>query len=122
MTVGELTHAYVVPQASIQRDAQNAFVLVLGSDGKIAQKTITMHSTQGSDAVVTGLADGDQVLTSGLMKVRPGMPAKAAVPGSNPAAPGGAPAAPGAARIPPAQGANPQTPKPAEQKPAEQKN
>jgi membrane fusion protein (multidrug efflux system) len=114
VTVGELKHAYVVPQASIQRDAQNAFVFVLGNDGKVAQKNVTVHSTQGSDAVVTGLADGDQVLTSGLMKVRPGAPAKAAVPGSNPAAPGAAGKAP-------AQGANPQAPKSADQKPAEQK-
>lgn len=118
VTVGELKKAYIVPQASIQRDAQNAFVLVLGGDGKIAQKNITIHSTQGSDAVVTGLADGDQVLTSGLMKVRPGMPAKVAAPGSNPPAPGGAPAAGGKA---PAPGANAPTAKPADQKPAEQK-
>ncbi len=114
VTVGELKHAFVVPQASIQRDAQNAFVYVLGNDGKIAQKNIVIHSTQGADAVTTGLEDGDQVVTSGLMKVRPGAPAKVAAPGSNPA-----PGAPGKA---PAQGASPQAPKPADQKPAEQKN
>jgi membrane fusion protein (multidrug efflux system) len=116
VTVGDLTHAFIVPQASIQRDAQNAFVLVLGSDGKIAQKNVVMHSSQGSDAVVTGLADGDQVVTSGLMKVRPGAPAKAAAPGSNPA-PGGAAGAAGKAPAPNGAGQ-----KPAEQKPAEQKN
>src|SRR5262249_29233218 len=115
VTVGELKHAYIVPQASIQRDAQNAFVMVLGGDGKIAQKTIVIHSTQGADAVVTGLCAGDHVRTPGLMKVRPGMPAKAAAPGLNPAAPGAAGKAP-------AQGSSPQAPKPADQKPAEQKN
>ncbi|HEX4480762.1 MAG TPA: efflux transporter periplasmic adaptor subunit, partial [Rudaea sp.] len=119
VTVGELKHAYVVPQASMQRDAQNAFVYVLGNDGKIAQKNIVMHSTQGADAVVTGLADGDQVVTTGLMKVRPGAPAKAAAPGSNPAAQSGAP---GAAGKTPAPNAASQTPKPAEQKPAEQQH
>ena len=117
VTVGELKHAYVIPQASIQRDAQNAFVYVLGNDGKVAQKNVVLHSTQGADAVVTGLADGDQVLTSGLMKVRPGAPAKVAAPGSN-AAPGGNAGAAGKA---PPQGANPPAAKPAEQKPAEQK-
>jgi membrane fusion protein (multidrug efflux system) len=102
ITVGELKHAFVVPQTALQRDAQNAFVYVLGADGKIAQKNVTMHSTQGADVVVTGLDDGDQVVTSGTIKVRPGAPAKAAAPG----APGKAPAA----------GANPQAPKPADQK------
>jgi len=118
VTVGELKHAYVIPQASMQRDAQSAFVYVLGNDGKVAQKNIVLHSTQGSDAVVTGLADGDQVLTSGLMKVRPGAPAKVAAPASNPPAAGAAPQA-GTDRF--AHGDRAPAQKPADQKPAEQK-
>jgi membrane fusion protein (multidrug efflux system) len=65
----------------VQREAQGAFVLVLGGDGKIAQKNIETYTAQGTDYIVTGgLNDGDQVVTSGVMKVRPGAPAKIAPP------------------------------------------
>jgi len=81
VTIGDLKHAWLVPQVAIQRDAQGAFVMVLGSDGKIAQKVIDTYTTQGADMIVTGgLTDGDQIVTSGLIKVRPGAPAKVAAP------------------------------------------
>jgi membrane fusion protein (multidrug efflux system) len=81
VTIGELKHAYLIPQAAVQREAQGAFVLVLGGDGKIAQKNIETYTAQGTDYIVTGgLNDGDQVVTSGVMKVRPGAPAKIAPP------------------------------------------
>jgi membrane fusion protein (multidrug efflux system) len=81
VTVGELKHAWLVPQAAVQRDAKGAYVYVLGSDGKIAQKYIDTYTTQGADWIAYGgLADGDQVVTTGLMKVRPGAPAKVAAP------------------------------------------
>jgi membrane fusion protein (multidrug efflux system) len=95
VTLGELKHAWLVPQAAIQREAQGAFVMVLGSDGKIAQKIVDIYAAQDADMIVTsGLTDGDQIVVSGLMKVRPGQPAKAAAP----------------------QPAGAQPPKPAEQK------
>jgi membrane fusion protein (multidrug efflux system) len=79
VTIGELKHAWLVPQAAIQRDAQGAYVYVLGSDGKIAQKVIDTYTTQGSDMIVTGgINDGDQIVTSGVMKVHAGAPAKVA--------------------------------------------
>ena len=91
VSIGELKHAWLVPQAAIQRDAQGAYVMVLGADGKIAQKVIDTYTTQGADMIVTGgINDGDQIVTSGLMKVRPGAPAKVAAPQP---APGTAPGA-----------------------------
>ena len=81
VTIGELKHAWLVPQAAIQRDAQGAYVYVLGSDGKIAQKVIDAYTTQGADMIVIGgVNDGDQIVTSGVMKVHPGAPAKVALP------------------------------------------
>ena len=81
VTIGELKHAWLVPQAAIQRDAQGAYVYVLGSDGKIAQKVIDTYTTQGADMIViSGINDGDQIVTSGVMKVHPGAPAKVAPP------------------------------------------
>ena len=93
VTVGELKHAWLVPQVSVQRDAKGAYVYLLGADGKIAQKYIDTYTTQGADWVAYGgLNDGDQIVTTGVMKVRPGAPAKVA---AAQAAPGAAqPAAP----------------------------
>jgi len=93
VTVGELKRAWLVPQASVQRDAKGAYVYVLGADGKIAQKTIDTYTTQGADWVVYGgLNDGDQIVTTGVMKVRPGAPAKVAAPQPQGAGQPGAPA------------------------------
>jgi membrane fusion protein (multidrug efflux system) len=124
VTIGELKHAWLVPQVAIQRDGQGAYVMVLGGDGKVAQKPVDTYVANGADMIVTGgLNDGDQVIVSGLMKVRPGAPAKAAAP----QAAGGAPGAPGAAAgnkqgpapqgnaTPPAQG-NPQPAKTGDEK------
>jgi len=87
VTVGELKHAWLVPQVAVQRDAKGAYVYVLGADGKIAQKTIETYTTQGADWIVYGgLNDGDQIVTSGVMKVHPGAPAKAAAPQAAPQA------------------------------------
>jgi membrane fusion protein (multidrug efflux system) len=71
---------------------------VLGGDGKIAQKMVDTYTTQGADIIVTGgIADGDQVVTSGMIKLHPGALAKVAAPA---AAPGAAPGANSAATKP----------------------
>jgi len=78
VTFGELTHAWLVNQAALQRDAAGAYVLVVGSDSKVAQKRVTAGTVRGDSWVITdGLADGDQVIVSGIQKARPGSPAKA---------------------------------------------
>jgi membrane fusion protein (multidrug efflux system) len=77
VSIGELKHAYLINQAAVQRDAKSAFVLVIGGDGKVAQKPITADSLRGDSWIVTdGLADGDQVIVSGIQKAKPGSPAK----------------------------------------------
>ena len=77
-TVGELKHAYLVPQVGVQRDAQGAYVFVVGSDGKVVQKRIDTYTLQGADWIVMGgIDDGDQIVVSGVQKVHPGAPAKA---------------------------------------------
>ncbi len=78
LTLGELKHAWLVKQLAVQRDAQGAYVFVVGADGKVAQKRITADSQQGDSWIVTdGLADGDQVVVSGVQKVKHDAPAKA---------------------------------------------
>jgi membrane fusion protein, multidrug efflux system len=77
-TLGEQREAYRVPQVAVQRDAQGAYVLVVGKDGKVARKAITTERLEGADWVVSrGVAPGDQVIVSGLQRAQPGQPAKA---------------------------------------------
>jgi membrane fusion protein (multidrug efflux system) len=104
LTLGTLTHAWLVPQVAVQRDAQGSFVFVVGQDGKVAEKRVTTGALHGADVVVTdGLADGDQVVASGVQKVKPDAPAKA-VPWQPEGAAGGKPGEAAAAPAPaPAQ-------------------
>jgi len=94
-TLGEQQAAYRVPQVALQRDAQGAYVLVVGKDGKVARKDVTTSGLDGADWIVSsGLADGDQVIVSGLQRAQPGQPAKATpMPAENAAKPAAAPAA-----------------------------
>ena len=76
--LGEQAGAYLVPQAGLQRDANGAYVLVVGSDGKVVRKDVTADRAQGVDWVISkGLAAGDQVVVSGVQRAQPGQPAKA---------------------------------------------
>jgi membrane fusion protein (multidrug efflux system) len=94
LSLGELKHAWLVSQLAVQRDGEGAYVLVVGPDGKVAQKRIKADTLRGGDWIVTeGLTDGDQVIVSGLQKVQPGAAAKA-MPWSPQEANGAARAAP----------------------------
>jgi membrane fusion protein (multidrug efflux system) len=77
VSIGERKHAWLINQAAVQRDATGAFVLVIGADGKVIQKRIAADSMRGDSWIITdGLADGDQVIVSGIQKAKPGSPAK----------------------------------------------
>jgi membrane fusion protein (multidrug efflux system) len=95
--MGELNKVFLVPQAGIQRDPAGAYALVVGNDGKVAQKRVMAENTLGSNWVVTsGLAAGDQIIVSGVQAVKAGAPAKATPWKPDQAAPAGqAPAAAG---------------------------
>lgn len=90
LTTGQLDNAFQLPQAAVLRDAKGAYVMVLGADGKVAQRRVESHGMTRTDWILTGeLAEGDQVVIAGLQKIKPGAPAKIAAP-APPA--GGAPA------------------------------
>jgi membrane fusion protein (multidrug efflux system) len=92
LTVGQLPNAYLLPQATVARDNQGAYVMAVNADGKVMQKRITTHGMTSDSWIATGdLKDGDQIIIEGLQKVRPGGMAKVAAPGGKPAA-GSAPA------------------------------
>jgi membrane fusion protein (multidrug efflux system) len=78
LTLGRLEQAFLLPQAVVQRDDEGAYVLVVGKDGKVEQRRIETHGMTRADWIITGkLADGDQVIVSGIQKVQPGATAKA---------------------------------------------
>jgi membrane fusion protein, multidrug efflux system len=78
LTMGSLDHAFLLPQAAVQRDDQGAYVLAVDPTGKVQEVRVQTHGMTRTDWIVTGkLADGAPVIVSGIQKVKPGMPAKA---------------------------------------------
>ena len=77
-TLGQQHDVFKVPQPALQRDASGAYVLVVGSDGKIERKSVTADIARAGNWIVTdGLAAGDQVVVSGIQRAKAGQPAKA---------------------------------------------
>ncbi|WP_374585108.1 efflux RND transporter periplasmic adaptor subunit [Ideonella dechloratans] len=66
--------ALLVPQAGVQRNASGAAsALVVGTDGKVEQRPVTVAQAIGNRWRVTqGLKVGDRVIVEGVAKVRPG--------------------------------------------------
>jgi membrane fusion protein (multidrug efflux system) len=92
LTLGQLPHAYLLPQATVARDSQGAYVMVVDASGKVSQQRITTHGMTRDSWIATGeLKDGDQIIIEGLQKVRPGAMAKAVIQGEQAA--GAAPSA-----------------------------
>jgi membrane fusion protein (multidrug efflux system) len=85
LTTGTIDNAFVVSQAAVERDDEGAYVLVVGADGKVAQRRLQTRGMTRTGWIVTGdLRDGDRVIVEGLQKVRPGGMATA-VPAAAPA-------------------------------------
>ncbi|WP_369944273.1 efflux RND transporter periplasmic adaptor subunit [Xanthomonas medicagonis] len=94
--LGQRKDVYLIPQAAVLRDAKGAYTLVVGKDSKVVRKDLTTVGQQGDKWIVSGgLQSGDQVVVSGLPKVKEGAPAVAKPWDPNAAAQGqGAGAAP----------------------------
>ncbi len=78
LTLGTIEHAWLVSQRAVQRDADGAYVFVVGAGNKVEQKRIDADTLRGGDWIVTGgLADGDRVIVSGVQRVKAGAAVKA---------------------------------------------
>jgi membrane fusion protein, multidrug efflux system len=66
--------AMLLPEVSVTHDPRgNATVLVVGSDGTVASRTIQASRTFGDRWVVDGgLTEGDRVIVAGLQRAQPG--------------------------------------------------
>lgn len=73
LDVGMQRNVFLVPQAAVQRDAQGAYVYVLGAGDKVMQAPLKLGEVKGSDWVVlSGLHDGQRIIVDGIQKVQPG--------------------------------------------------
>jgi len=97
--LGERNNAFLLPQQAVQRDTQGGYVLVVGKHGKVVRKNVTLDNQQGGNWLISsGLAAGDQVIVSGVQKVKEGAPATAKPWQPDAAKPAAAPAAPAPAK------------------------
>ncbi len=70
--------AILIPQQTVSRDPKgNPVAMIVGADGKVAQRQLVLDRAIGDQWLVTsGLAAGDRVIAEGIQKVRPGVPVK----------------------------------------------
>lgn len=77
-SLGRQHKVFLLPQAAVQRDTAGAYLMTVGTDGKVVRKDVSTGEMTGGDWVITdGLKAGDQVIVSGVQKVKAGAPAKA---------------------------------------------
>jgi membrane fusion protein (multidrug efflux system) len=76
--LGKQHGVFLIPQQAVQRDTSGAYVMIVGQDGKVARHNVTTSDMRNGNWVITGgLKAGDQVVVSGVQKVKEGAPAKA---------------------------------------------
>ncbi|MGH8779939.1 efflux RND transporter periplasmic adaptor subunit [Paraburkholderia sp.] len=78
VALGQQNKVFLVPQQAVQRDTAGAYALIVGADGKAARKDLNTTDSYHNNWIVTGgLAEGDQVIVTGLQSVREGAAVKA---------------------------------------------
>lgn len=75
---GERTSGLLIPQRAVIINPQGASVMVVGADGVVEARPVTLGTLEGDSWVIlSGLNPGEQIIVDGLQKVQPGSPAKA---------------------------------------------
>ena len=94
LTVDVLKNAIVIPSSAIQRGAPGTFVYLVKPDDTVTVQKVVLGPSQGeSQAITSGLAAGDLVVTDGADKLKNG--AKVSLPtAAAPVSPAPAPPAP----------------------------
>jgi membrane fusion protein (multidrug efflux system) len=73
LTLGVLHDAFLLPQSTIQRDNDGAYVYAVGAGDKIVEKRIDLGDQHGSDWVVLGgIEAGARIVVSGIQKAKAG--------------------------------------------------
>jgi membrane fusion protein, multidrug efflux system len=88
---GQQNNVFLIPQQAVQRDTVGAFVFVVNANNKVGRKDVVATDSLGNKWIVTqGLADGDQIIVTGVQMVREGAPVKVVAWQPPAAAPGAA--------------------------------
>lgn len=76
---GVIENSYLVPQRAVDRTAEGeAVAKVVGNDGNVVKRTLTIDRSLGNNWVVTsGLTDGDKLIVEGGQNADVGKPVKA---------------------------------------------
>jgi membrane fusion protein, multidrug efflux system len=90
LLVKTLTQAALVPQAAIQHNGDAAFVYVVQPDSTVKTTNIKILATEGETSAVSGVSQGQQLVTDGFDKLQNGSKVvqRAAPAASSQAAPG----------------------------------
>ncbi len=81
--------AMLIPEISIQRDLSGPFVYILDDTGTVQSAYVKLGSQVEEERVILeGLQKNDRVVVKGIQRVRPGVKANTAAPGSQPGAAG----------------------------------
>jgi RND family efflux transporter MFP subunit len=72
MTVRTLADAVVVPLAAVVQSPRGRVVFVIESGNKAAARPVELLQATGTEAVVSGVRAGEQVIVDGRQNVRPG--------------------------------------------------
>ncbi len=73
----QASNAILLPQQAVTRTGQGDTVMVVGSDGKVAPRTVKIGSAKGAQwVVIDGLKAGEQVMVDGFQKIQPGASVK----------------------------------------------
>ena len=81
-----------IPRAAVLQDQQGSYVWVVGADNKAEQRRVQLGQSTPETAVISaGLQEGEQVISDGVQRVRPGI---TVAPAPAPAGPSMPPQAP----------------------------
>lgn len=70
----------VVPRQAILYDQLGTYALVVGPDSKVERRVVTLGQSTPETAIIdSGVAAGEQVITEGMQRVRPGLTVQAKV-------------------------------------------
>jgi multidrug efflux system membrane fusion protein len=64
--------ALVIPDAALGENAQGQYVFVVGQDGTAQQRSVKVIRDAGGMALVTGVQEGEKVVTDGQSRLTPG--------------------------------------------------
>jgi multidrug efflux system membrane fusion protein len=73
--IGKQPDALLVPQVAVSSSQLGKFVYIVGEGSKVEQRIVKLGQTYHDNVVIlSGLLEGDQVISGNLQKIGPGLP------------------------------------------------